>query len=111
MEKTKSFGKPIARLVFRGSHPNDGLIIGATLKGHNTFKKNTVYELREVLGTIQFIEVGESPFKENQNDPDSLLDFSWNGDIGNLLNDKETRKYLGMTREEVKKELSNKEKI
>jgi hypothetical protein len=52
--------KPIARLVFRGSGPNDGIIIGCSIKGHKFFKPNTVYELKEVMGEVIIEEVGKS---------------------------------------------------
>jgi hypothetical protein len=52
--------KPIARLVYRGSEKDDGIIIGVLFKGHNFFKPNTVYELREVMGEVVIKEVGKS---------------------------------------------------
>jgi hypothetical protein len=52
--------KPIARMVFRGDGPEDGLLMATTIKGHNFFKPNTVYELDEILGVIQLREIGPS---------------------------------------------------
>ncbi|QIZ22917.1 Hypothetical protein (plasmid) [Pseudomonas putida] len=40
----------VGRFVFRGCDEDDGLIVGAAMKGANFFKRNAVYEIREILG-------------------------------------------------------------
>lgn len=51
--------RTLARLFVRGCDKKDGIIIGVAMKGsRDVLKPETIYELREVLGTIQLIEIG-----------------------------------------------------
>jgi hypothetical protein len=79
--------KPLARLVFRGSGKNDGLIIGSSIKEHNFFKPNTVYELREVLGEVVIKEVGPSWLGDRKRQ-------EWSRTIGDILDIHGSRAFL-----------------
>lgn len=77
---------PIARLIFRGTHEGDGLIIGTALKTHNFFRANTVYELSAFDGEMMIREVGESVV--SQPGPDhakSPVRASWGSSVNELL--------------------------
>lgn len=69
---------PIARFVTRptGRGTSD-IILGAFMKGdQGMFKPNTIYELYELLGTIQIREVGPSLVAEGKVS-DSPIRVTW----------------------------------
>lgn len=77
---------PIARLIFRGTHEGDGLIIGTSLKSHDFFKPNTVYEISVFDGEMTIREVGESVVA--QPGPDhvrSPVRATWGSSVNELL--------------------------
>lgn len=95
--------KPIARLVFRGSGKNDGLILGVSIKGHNFFKPNTVYELQEIMGEILIKEVGPSWLGADKNRKE------WGRTIGDIV--EFNKGYAYLTKKEYDKALEQKKKL
>lgn len=90
---------PIARFVTRPTgRGNSDIILGAFMQGDQSiFKPNTIYELYDVLGTINVREVGPSLVAEGNVDH-SPLGVSWNmqyQDVGIRAG-----KYLLISRDE-----------
>jgi hypothetical protein len=96
--------KSVARFITRMQGEGDGLFIGSVFQGgKELFKPNTVYEIRDVLGTLTIVEVGEgqgtnSGSGEVYNSPGVL--FHWGQEIGNILDS--WHKYIFLTRDEYK---------
>lgn len=92
--------KAQARLIFRGSGENDGLIIGATLKGQTFFEPNQVYELVECMGEVMIRKLGQSIVgtmeEGHANWP--IRHLSWASSIDTILG--EGDRELMLTREE-----------
>lgn len=90
-----------ARLIFRGDGPNDGLLIGVTLKGQTMFEPNTVYELSEILGEISIKKLGRSVIGTMEEGKDNwpIPRINAAQDIGTLLSENEGG-YLWLSREE-----------
>lgn len=78
--------RPIARLIFRGTDENDGLIFGVAKKSHDFFKPNTVYELIDCDGSFSLREVGCSLISQPGPNPEkSPLQLSWGDSINDIL--------------------------
>lgn len=61
-------------------------MVGVTLKDHNFFKPNTVYEIRECLGEMLIVEIGQGAIaEENETVADSPVRHHWATDIGYLI--------------------------
>jgi hypothetical protein len=92
----------ICRLVVRDTDdPNDGLIIGAKLKGtDNPLEPGDVWEIREILGELVLKKIGKSHIPARG-------EYSWNVDISDLL--LYEKQYLFLTKEEY--ECQEQEKI
>lgn len=53
--------RTVARIITRMTDEKDGLFLGVTLKGNSDlFEPNSVYELREIMGEISLVKVGEA---------------------------------------------------
>jgi hypothetical protein len=82
---------PVARFVTRMQGTDDGLFIGAMFNGADKyFKPNTVYEIKEVLGTLTIIEVGQGCGAGPDNCVTRVMSegktpFHWAEDIGNII--------------------------
>ncbi len=59
--------KTLARLVTRSGEQNSkvDLVLGMAMKSENTLKPNTIYEIREVMGELMVVEIGESAIGDN----------------------------------------------
>ena len=83
--------KTVARFVTRLQGEGDGMFIGAVFHaGKDSFKPNTVYEIREVLGALTIVEVGQGigagPDNcSNQVMSDGKNPFHWAEDIGHII--------------------------
>ena len=97
--------KVIARIVTRMQGENDGLIIGAVLKGHDYFKPSTVYQIVEIMGELIVQEVGDAtPAKDEETVADSVVSTSWSCEIGHVIS--MAGPYLFMSRDEAQKAIS-----
>lgn len=93
--------KTIGRIVFRGCDETDGLLIGATFRSNDFFKRNTVYEIRDVFGEISIHEIGESIVRHvGEPGTNSTANYTWGSTVGQLLD--EMGPELVLTREEYK---------
>lgn len=79
----------VARFVVRVS---DGLFIGCCYKQQlGTLKPNTVYEIRDVMGVLSIVELGQGigggPAEENcyANKITDITPFHWAQDIGDII--------------------------
>jgi hypothetical protein len=93
--------KALGRFVFRGCNDSDGLLIGVSFRNHEFFKRNTVYEIRDVFGEVSIHAVGESIIRhigEEVTNTNSML--TWGSSVNQLLD--ETGRELVLTREEYK---------
>lgn len=83
--------KTVARMITRLQGEGDGLFIGALLKeGKGVLKPNTVYEIREVMGVLQIVEIGQGCGAGDDNCAsnkmaDGKTSFHWAQDIGNII--------------------------
>jgi hypothetical protein len=83
--------KTVARILTRLQGEGDGLFVGALFKGGTEFfKPNTIYEIRECLGELRIVEVGQAAGAGPNNcasgyNRDNGTQFSWAEDIGNVL--------------------------
>lgn len=81
----------IARFVTRFQGAGDGLFIGALFKaGEGKLKPNTIYEIRDVLGTLTIVEVGQATGAGSDNCVSDKMSegkapFHWAQDIGNII--------------------------
>ena len=101
--------RPIARIVIRGADENDGLIVGAALKGsRDVLKPGMVYELWEILGETVIKEIGKTCIGQTVHDPDCMYGACWGQDIGHLL--RCAGKYLMVTQDEYKAICEQREK-
>ena len=92
--------KPLARLLPRMGDENDGVIIGAILRGHDFFEKGQVYEIcKDLFGEIHIRKVGKSHLHPMRD---------WGREIGYLM--ESWGKYLYLTEDEYKDAI-RKEKI
>lgn len=102
----------LARLITRLQDDNDGLFIGSLLKGgKDYFKPNTVYEIRDIMGTLTIVEVGQGSGAGPRNCASPKLHengttFSWNMKVGNIVEDEQ--KHLFLTLDEKKEFYSEK---
>lgn len=104
--------KTVARIVTRLQGEGDGLFLGALFKGGDDyFKPNTIYEIKDVLGTLTIVEVGRATGAGPNNCSSTKLghkktQFSWCSDIGHVM-------FYGasifLTEEEYLGSLNNKE--
>lgn len=93
--------KTLARLVTRMQGEGDGLFIGVTLKNHNFFKPNTVYEIVERFGEIAIREVGQGvPAESGETVADSPVREHWANYIGDIIGT--LGQTLFLTRDELK---------
>lgn len=93
--------KIIGRLVFRGCNDGDGLLIGASLRNHDFFKQNTVYEIRDVFGEISIHAIGESIVRHiGEEATNTNSNYTWGSSVDQLL--VEMGPELILTREEYK---------
>lgn len=91
----------LGRFVFRGCDDSDGLIIGAAFRRHAFFERNTVYEIREVLGELSIHAIGESIVRHvGEPGTNSNSNYTWGSTVGQLLD--EMGQELILTREEYK---------
>jgi hypothetical protein len=92
--------KTVARIVTRLQGENDGLFIGSLFKdGKGILKPNTIYELKEVLGTIELVEVGQACGGGPNNCKNDMMSsgeimFHWGQDIGNIIGTKGPLMFL-----------------
>ena len=83
--------KTVGRFVTRMQGAGDGLFVGTLLKdGVGTFKPNTIYEIREVLGELQIAEIGQGVGAGSDNCVSNMMSegknpFHWGQDIGNII--------------------------
>lgn len=83
--------KTVARIVTRLQGEDDGLFLGALFKGGRAFfKPNTVYEVKDVFGTLTIVEVGRASGAGPDNCSSERLDyskvqFSWCSDVSHVM--------------------------
>jgi len=83
--------KTVARFVTRMQGEDDGLFIGAVFHaGKDSFKPNTVYEIRDVFGALTIVEVGQGVGAGSDNCISDMMSegmnpFHWAQDIGNII--------------------------
>lgn len=83
--------RTVARFVTRMQGEGDGLFIGSLYKGaENAFKPNTVYEIREVMGEKQIVEVGQGIGAGPNNCVSDMMSegktpFHWGQHIGDII--------------------------
>lgn len=82
--------KIVARFITRLQGEDDGLFIGSLFKnGKDLFKPNTVYEIRDVLGTLTIVEVGQGVGAGSDNCVSTKIThqtpFHWAQHIGEIL--------------------------
>ncbi len=86
--------KTVARFITRMQGKDDGLFIGSLFKGgEEFFEPNTVYEIREILGTLTIKKVGMGCGAGPNNCATNKLHdrgtiFSWNSDISHAMEEK-----------------------
>jgi hypothetical protein len=103
---TTSTFPAVARFVTRLQGEGDGLFIGVLMTGGlEHFKPNTIYEIREVLGTLQIVEVGQACGAGSDNCvsdkmSEHMTPFHWAQDIGNIIACQ--GKYMFLTLEEYR---------
>jgi len=83
--------KTVARILTRLQGEGDGLFVGALFKGGTEFfKPNTIYEIRECLGELRIVEVGQASGAGPDNCASTRLhdngtQFSWASEIGHVI--------------------------
>ena len=83
--------KTVARILTRLQGEGDGLFLGALFKGgRDHFKPNTIYEIRDVFGTLTIAEVGRATGAGPDNCSSMKMDyskvqFSWCSDISDAM--------------------------
>lgn len=78
--------KVIARMTTRLAGEGDGMILCAAMKGHDFFKPNTVYEMKEIFGEVVLREVGKSVIAdEGETYRESPISHTWGTDAGQLM--------------------------
>lgn len=83
--------KTVARIITRLQGEEDGLFIGTLMEGGKEhFKPNTVYEIREVLGTLTIVEISRGIGLGPDNGSNGKINehgrlFHWAEDIGSIL--------------------------
>ena len=83
--------KTVARIATRLQGEDDGLFLGALFKGGRAyFKPNTIYEIKDILGTLTIVEVGRATGAGPNNCSSMNLDyskvqFSWCSDISHVM--------------------------
>lgn len=81
----------VARFVTRLQGEGDGLFIGSLLKsGQGVLKPNTVYEIRDVMGALTIVEIGQGIGAGSDNCVSNMMaegktPFHWGSDIGHTL--------------------------
>lgn len=86
--------KVVARIITRMTSEEDGLFLGVTLKGNNTFfKPNSVYEVREILGEPTLVRVGDAH-------------VNWNRTISDIVDE---NPHAFLTKEEYEAECKKKD--
>ncbi len=81
----------VARFVTRLQGEGDGLFIGSLLASSKGFlKPNTVYEIRDVFGTLTIVEVGQGVGAGPDNCVSNMMNegktpFHWGSDIGHTI--------------------------
>lgn len=83
--------KQVGRFVTRMQGEGDGLFIGTIFKqAAGKLKPNTVYEIREVMGVLQIVEVGQGIGAGPDNCVSNSMSegktpFHWGSDIGHTM--------------------------
>jgi hypothetical protein len=89
----------VARFVTRLQGKNDGLFIGVTMKP-GTFKPNTVYEIKNTLGTLTIVEVGMATGAGPDNCASTRISyetpFHWSEPIGDIIGTRGKSMFLTM---------------
>lgn len=81
----------VARFVTRLQGEGDGLFIGSLLKsGQGVLKPNTVYEIRDVMGVLTIVEVGQGVGAGSDNCVSNMMSegktpFHWACEIGHII--------------------------
>ena len=96
----------VGRFVTRLQGEGDGLFVGSLFKsGKGLLKPNTVYEIRDVMGTLTIVEIGQGQgagpdncISSSMADGETL--FHWGQDIGYILADAGAALFL--TADEMK---------
>lgn len=92
--------KTIARFITRPNSPKKDaqvdLIVGACFSSQTDLKPGKVYEIREIMGELQIVEVGDSvvSFKKK----DNITGCNWYWSIHDIM--AHLGKYLWLTRKE-----------
>lgn len=93
--------KTIARFVTRMQGEGDGLFVGVSLKDHDFFKPNTVYEIVDVFGQHVIRPVGQGvPAEQGETVADSPVREHWANYIGDIIGTLGQKLFL--TRKELK---------
>lgn len=89
----------VARIVTRLTDDKDGLCLMTLMKTHGRkhFKPETVYEIVEVLGELQIIEVGPSIVKSGE---PMVPGLHWGRSVSDILS--EGGAYLWLSQDEYK---------
>lgn len=80
-----------ARFVTRMQGEGDGLFVGTLFKSaQGVLKPNTVYEIRDVMGTLTVVEIGQGVGAGQDNCVSNMMSegktpFHWGSDIGHTL--------------------------
>ena len=81
----------VARFVTRMQGEGDGLFIGSLFKsGKGALKPNTVYEIRDIMGTLTIVEIGQGVGAGSDNCVSDMMSegktpFHWGVSIENIL--------------------------
>jgi hypothetical protein len=79
--------KMLGRFITRPANKNQpDLILGGFMKEQDFFKPGKVYELREIMGTVQIVEVGDCVVANCPKQKDDIPDVpSWGNSVENIL--------------------------
>lgn len=78
----------LARFVIRPNEQGQGdLVLGAMFKAQNAelLSPNKVYEIREVVGTLMIVPVGDAHIANNKRPADDAHGICWGNDISYIL--------------------------
>lgn len=81
----------VARFVTRMQGEGDGMFIGTLMQsGRAAFKPNTVYEIRDVMGVLTIVEVGQGVGAGSDNCVSNMMSegktpFHWCCEIGYII--------------------------
>lgn len=93
--------RAVARIVMRGPDETDGLGLLALMdKNQKFFKRDTIYQIDEIMGELVIREVGPSAIRRNSRM--SNFPACWGSDISSILH--VCGKYLWLTIEEWKQQ-------